>query len=117
MGRFVLQDNSNEIDYNEFAKSGMIGGKFFAARSGGFSGFRTISELREHRKSEERIKGQVRGQSAAAGAAARCMHACCCVRAVCCCVRPGRHCHLTENDSSDGKITVCIPKQSQPTTA
>ena len=27
------EDNSNEIDYNEFANSGVMGGKFFAARN------------------------------------------------------------------------------------
>ena len=33
------EDNSNEIDYNEFASSGVVGGKFFAARDPkGFSG-------------------------------------------------------------------------------
>lgn len=33
------EDNSNEIDYNEFSASGMVGGKFFAARDPkGFSG-------------------------------------------------------------------------------
>ena len=42
----VDEDNSNEIDYNEFANSGIMGGKFFAARStAGFSGCKTKKEM------------------------------------------------------------------------
>lgn len=48
------EDNSNEIDYNEFASSGVVGGKFFAARDPkGFSGevTRKVSHsMRMHHK-------------------------------------------------------------------
>eukprot|EP01052_Picozoa_sp_SAG31_P012474 SAG31_NODE_731_length_12498_cov_7.368336_2_plen_475_part_00 len=54
----VDEDGSNEIDYNEFARSGVMGGKFFAARAGGFSGCRTRSELLQHRQQLERQSGQ-----------------------------------------------------------
>ena len=37
---------------------GIIGGKFFAARAGGYSGCRTKSELVEKRRMEERRSGQ-----------------------------------------------------------
>jgi hypothetical protein len=46
----VDEDNSNEIDYNEFANSGIMGGKFFAARNPqGFSGCKTNAEVRTRR--------------------------------------------------------------------
>ena len=49
----VSQDDSNEIDYNEFANSGVMGGKFFAARNPkGFSGMNTQKEVVEKRRME-----------------------------------------------------------------
>lgn len=52
-GTVVPQDNSNEIDYNEFANSGVMGGKFFAARNPkGFSGMNTQKEVVEKRRME-----------------------------------------------------------------
>ena len=53
------EDNSNEIDYNEFADSGMMGGKYFAARDPkGFSGCTTKAGLLDKRKRVERAFGQ-----------------------------------------------------------
>ena len=43
------EDDSNEIDYNEFAASGMLGSKLFAARTSN-SGCSTRLELLEKRK-------------------------------------------------------------------
>lgn len=49
----VDEDNSNEIDYNEFANSGIMGGKFFAARNPqGFSGCKTNAEVIVKRRNE-----------------------------------------------------------------
>ena len=45
----IDEDNSNEIDYNEFAASGVIGSKFFAARTQN-SGCSTRKDLLEKRK-------------------------------------------------------------------
>jgi Ca2+-binding EF-hand superfamily protein len=45
----IDEDNSNEIDYNEFAASGMLGSKLFAARTSN-SGCSTRLELLEKRK-------------------------------------------------------------------
>lgn len=50
--RTVDEDNSGEIDYNEFAASGIIGGKLFAARTR-CSGCRTRGELLEVRRRPE----------------------------------------------------------------
>ena len=49
----IDEDNSNEIDYQEFANSGVMGGKFFAARSAqGYSGCRTNKEIVNRRRAE-----------------------------------------------------------------
>merc|ERR1719240_2059265 len=53
----IDEDNSNEIDYNEFAASGMIGSKFFAARTRN-SACSTRKELLEKRKQDYRKFGQ-----------------------------------------------------------
>merc|ERR1711865_731626 len=53
----IDEDNSGEIDYQEFAKSGVIGGRLFAARTKS-SGARTRNELLKDRKMEERRFGQ-----------------------------------------------------------
>ncbi len=53
----IDEDNSNEIDYNEFAKSGMLGSKLFAARTMS-SGCGTRKELLEKRKQDYRRFGQ-----------------------------------------------------------
>ena len=45
----IDEDDSNEIDYNEFAKSGKLGSKLFAARTSN-SGCSTRKELLEKRK-------------------------------------------------------------------
>ena len=55
------EDDSNEIDYNEFAQSGVVGGKYFAARDPkGFSGEVTKKKMLDKRKRVERAFGQVR---------------------------------------------------------
>ncbi len=45
----IDEDNSNEIDYNEFASSGVLGSKLFAARTSN-SGCSTRKDLLEKRK-------------------------------------------------------------------
>ena len=53
------EDHSNEIDYNEFANSGVMGGKYFAARSAkGFSGCTTKKQLLDKRRNDYRAFGQ-----------------------------------------------------------
>ena len=58
------EDNSNEIDYNEFANSGVMGGKYFSARNpNGFSGCSTKKDLIDKRKNEYRAFGNRKMQS------------------------------------------------------
>ena len=45
----IDEDNSNEIDYNEFASSGVLGSKLFAPRTSN-SGCSTRKDLLEKRK-------------------------------------------------------------------
>lgn len=53
------EDGSNEIDYNEFASSGVVGGKYFSARDPqGFSGEFTKKAMIDKRKRVERAFGQ-----------------------------------------------------------